>query len=82
MEIKQNIGATDRYIRVLIGLGFLMNIIQTDPGRLGTFIQLALGLVLLVTAFTRYCALYDLFKISTIEEIRKPAEPKEGASSH
>lgn len=82
MEIKHNIGTTDRYIRALVGLAFLMNIIALEPGRLGTFIFLALGLVLLVTAFTRYCPLYEPFKINTIEQLRKPEEPKEQASSH
>ncbi len=82
MEIKKNIGTTDRYIRAIIGLGLLMNIISLDTGRLGTFVFLALGLVLLVTAYTQYCSLYDLLKIDTLEGVKKPAEPKESAPSH
>jgi hypothetical protein len=77
MEMKKNVGASDRYVRFIIGLGFIMNIFSLQTGKLGTFIFLALGLLMFFSAYTRYCFLYDMFKINTTGEKPKPVEKSE-----
>ena len=69
--MKKNVGASDRYVRSFIGLGFIMNIFSLEPSRLGMFVLLALGLFILNTAYTQYCPVYDLLKINTYEKKRK-----------
>ncbi|MCX8122803.1 MAG: DUF2892 domain-containing protein [Spirochaetes bacterium] len=68
MNMKKNVGPADRYIRVLIGVSFLLNIIILKPGAIGTIILLALGLAVLYSAYSGYCWAYDLLKISTCKE--------------
>ena len=80
--MKKNVGASDRYVRSIIGLGFIMNIFSLEPSRFGMFVLLALGLFILNTAYTQYCFLYDLLKINTYEKKEKPAEPTEQTPSH
>ncbi|MBN2160677.1 MAG: DUF2892 domain-containing protein [Spirochaetes bacterium] len=82
MEMKKNVGASDRYVRVILGLGFIMNIFALEPTRLGLFILLIIGLILWNTAFTQYCPIYDLLKINTYEKPAKPEEPAAPAESH
>ncbi|AWB10399.1 Protein of unknown function (DUF2892) [Thermodesulfobium acidiphilum] len=62
--MKQNEGTIDRIIRFILGLvliylGFLMQF--NTVGIISTII----GIVLLFTAVTGYCALYSILKIST-----------------
>ncbi len=66
--MKKNVGTADRYIRVLIGVSFLINIFILKPGAIGTIILLALGLALLYSAYSGYCWIYDLLKISTCKK--------------
>jgi hypothetical protein len=80
MEMKKNVGASDRYVRTIIGLGFIMNIFSLEPSRFGMFVLLAIGLLVLNTAFTQYCFIYDLLNINTFEKKAKPAEPAPKAS--
>jgi hypothetical protein len=82
MEMKKNVGASDRFVRSLIGLAFIMNIFSLEPSRLGMFVLLAVGLIILNTAYTQYCLAYDLLKINTYEKKEKPAEPAEQTPSH
>jgi len=82
METKKNVGASDRYARTILGLGFIMNIFSLEPSRFGLFILLLLGLSLLYSAYTQYCWIYDLLKINTFEKKKKPAEPAEQTPSH
>jgi hypothetical protein len=82
MEMKKNVGASDRYIRALIGFGFIMNVFSLEPSRFGMFVLLALGALILNSAYTQYCFLYDIFNINTFEKKQKPAEPAKEASSH
>ncbi|OHD67280.1 MAG: hypothetical protein A2W19_02410 [Spirochaetes bacterium RBG_16_49_21] len=65
MEMKRNVGASDRYVRFILGLAFILNIFSLETGKLGTFILLALGLSMFFSAYTRYCFLYDILKINT-----------------
>ena len=80
MEMKKNVGASDRYVRTIIGLGFVMNIFSLEPSRFGTFVLLAIGALILNSAYTQYCFIYDLLNINTFEKKVKPAEPAPKAS--
>jgi hypothetical protein len=74
MDMKKNVGSADRYIRFIIGLGFIMNIFSLETAKLGTFILLALGLAMFYSAYTGYCFLYDMLKINTLGSEKKPGE--------
>jgi hypothetical protein len=82
METKKNVGTSDRYVRTILGLGFIMNIFSLEPSRFGLFILLLLGLSLLYSVYTQYCWIYDLLKINTYEKKKKPAESAEQTPSH
>lgn len=60
--MKANVGTTDRLIRIILGLGLLSLFFILDGGV--KYIGL-LGIVLLLTAFIKFCPLYPLFKINT-----------------
>ena len=65
--MKQNVGSTDRLIRIVLGLilaavGFF-NLFGVG-GTLGIILGI-IGLVLLVTGALSWCPLYIPFKIST-----------------
>ena len=81
MEMKRNVGASDRFVRAMIGLAFIMNIFSLEPSRFGTIVLLALGALILNSAYTGYCFIYDLLDINTFEKkAATPAEPTEKAS--
>jgi hypothetical protein len=63
--MNKNVGAADRYIRFLVGISFLLNIIILTPGVMGTVILLALGLGMIYTSFAGFCWLYGLLKIGS-----------------
>jgi hypothetical protein len=59
MDMKKNIGSTDRWIRIIIGLGILA---------LGLAFKSwwgLLGLLPLATAAIGYCGLYTLLGVNT-----------------
>ncbi len=64
----KNVGPADRYIRTLIGIAFLLNIIILEPGFFGSLILLIFGGAALFTAYTNSCWLYSVLKISTCKE--------------
>ncbi len=66
--MKKNVGPADRYIRTLVGVSFLLQIFVVKPGAIGAIIFLALGLSLLYSAYTGYCWIYELLKLSTCKE--------------
>jgi hypothetical protein len=82
MEMKKNVGASDRYVRFMIGLAFIMLIFTLEPSRFGTFVLLALGFLTWNTAYTAYCFLYDVLGISTTGEAKKAEEPAEQTPAH
>lgn len=61
--MKQNMGSADSFIRVLVGISFLVNIIILEPGVIGTIILLVLGVACLATAWIHYCHAYTLLGI-------------------
>ncbi len=56
--MQQNMGSADSFIRVLVGISFLVNIIILEPGIAGTIILLVLGVVFIATAWIHYCPAY------------------------
>ena len=74
MKMKKNVGSSDRYVRFLLGIGFIMNIFSLETGKLGSFILLALGLLMLFAVFTGYCFMYDILKINTNKIEKKPEQ--------
>ncbi len=65
MDNNKNMGMTDRYIRFLLGVGFLVNIPVTEPGFLGLVVLLVLGLLMIKSSVTGHCPAYVPFKICT-----------------
>jgi hypothetical protein len=63
--MQQNMGSADSFIRVLVGISFLVNIIIIEPGPVGTIVLLALGIISLATAWTKYCHAYTMIKTCT-----------------
>ena len=63
--MQQNMGSADSFIRVLVGISFLVNIIIIEPGPVGTIILLALGIISLATAWIKYCPAYKPLGICT-----------------
>lgn len=61
-QMKANIGSADRLVRIILGLLLLSLLFILDEGI--KYIGL-IGIVLLLTAFIRFCPLYLLFKINT-----------------
>lgn len=63
--MKKNIGQTDRWIRIVIGVALLLFLAfsQSSLRWLGL-----IGIIPLVTALLNYCPLYALFGISTSKQ--------------
>jgi hypothetical protein len=58
--MKHNVGATDRRIRVLLGLAFIILFFYFK-----CWVCAILGAILIVTAAIGWCGLYQLFGINT-----------------
>lgn len=60
--MKKNIGSTDKWIRIVLGLALLalVFIVKSDWRWLGL-----IGIVPLATALLNFCPLYSLFGIRT-----------------
>ncbi len=65
--MKKNVGSADRFIRFLIGIAFLVNIIVLKPGTTGIIILAVAGAALLATSFIGFCSLYLPFNVCTVE---------------
>ena len=70
--MTKNLGQADRYIRVLFGIAFLVNIIILQPGILAGIILFVIGGGLLVSAYTGSCPAYEPLKINTCVETCAP----------
>ena len=60
MQLTANIGTTDRLVRIVAGLALIALALMGQIGIWGW-----LGLVLLGTAFLKFCPAYTLFGIRT-----------------
>ncbi|MFC6987812.1 YgaP-like transmembrane domain [Haloplanus sp. GCM10025708] len=70
MGVKNNIGATDRRTRIVVGLGLVVVGLSAASGLLGLgttvgVVLTLLGLVLVGTGLVRVCLLYRLLGIDT-----------------
>jgi len=63
--MQVNMGSADRFIRTMVGIAFLCNIIILEPGVFGTIVLLVLGGLMLGTAWTAYCPAYKPLGICT-----------------
>ncbi|MCL1834089.1 MAG: DUF2892 domain-containing protein [Leptospirales bacterium] len=65
--MKQNMGSSDSYIRVMIGIAFYVNILALQPSlcATGAIILFALGTLCMVTAWTKVCPAYGPLGICT-----------------
>ena len=65
--MKLNIGSTDSFVRVMIGLAFYVNIWALYPtlSVIAVIILFTLGTICIVTAWTESCPAYTKMGIST-----------------
>lgn len=63
--MQKNMGGADVFIRTLVGIAFLLNIIILETGVLGTLILFVLGLVFIGSAWFAHCPAYEPFGICT-----------------
>jgi len=65
--MKANVGPVDRLVRIILGLILLSLLFILD----GTIKYIGLvGIVLLITAFIKFCPLYPIFKINTYKDAK------------
>lgn len=64
-----NLGSPDRIIRTLLGLALIVMPLLNQPAIWSSAVfaygSMAVGLVLVLTAFFRFCPLYRIFGLST-----------------
>lgn len=63
--MKQNIGGTDRIVRIVIAALFALGAWMAGVGSVGGIILLILAAVMLVTSAVGFCPLYAPFGFST-----------------
>lgn len=65
-----NVGLIDAILRLIIGwiLIHLNPILKVNLSPTLKWILIIVGIILVITAVTRYCLLYSLFKISTFKK--------------
>ncbi|MGB9894037.1 MAG: YgaP family membrane protein [Candidatus Saccharicenans sp.] len=63
-----NVGPVDALIRLLVGwiLIHLGPVFRVKTGKVVRWILIIIGVILVLTAVTRYCGLYSLLKINTL----------------
>jgi hypothetical protein len=67
-----NVGPADKYIRILVGIALLLQIIILSPGWLGSLLLLVAGCAMLFTAFNGFCWLYGLLKLTSCAAPKAP----------
>ena len=63
--MKQNIGGTDRIVRIVIAALLALGAWMAGFGTVGGMILLILAAVMLITSAIGFCPLYAPFKFST-----------------
>jgi len=66
--LKQNEGTIDRFVRCILGIAAMVIaflVLDADEAAAGGIVLAVVGVVLLVTAATGFCAGYKLFNFST-----------------
>ncbi len=65
--MKANVGNADRIIRIVLAIIFFVLAFTVFAGT-WKWIFIVLGLIALITGLVRFCALYPLFRISTVHK--------------
>jgi hypothetical protein len=65
-----NIGTVDRAIRFVLAFVAIILIVTRQVHGVLAIVLGIVGLMLLITAFIRYCALYPLLKMSTVKKTK------------
>lgn len=68
LKIVRNVGNTDRFVRMLVGLAFLANIAVITPCVAGIVLLVVFGIAILASAWKGYCPIYQIFGINTCSE--------------
>lgn len=63
--MKANMGTTDKFVRVLIGILIAVLYYLDLISGMTAIIILAFGIILLITSLINFCPLYTLFGINT-----------------
>jgi hypothetical protein len=66
--MKKNIGNYDVYLRLILGVVFVSLFATGSLVGGFSYVLLLLGLVLVSTAWFRYCPIYSLFGINTCKK--------------
>lgn len=70
--MKNNVGNTDRFVRVMIGIILLILFMSgAIESNTLSWVVLAVSLVLIITAFATFCPLYALLGKNTCEVKKK-----------
>ncbi|HPH75299.1 MAG TPA: DUF2892 domain-containing protein, partial [Bacteroidales bacterium] len=64
--MKMNIGKTDRSVRLILAV--LLVILYFFVGKITGLIFIVLAIILAVTALTRTCPLYYIFRTDTLDK--------------
>ena len=70
MKIQPNIGNADRIIRGILGIALIIVaflLLDAADAEIGGIVLAVFGVLLIVTAATRYCVGYTLFHYSTFK---------------
>lgn len=63
--MQKNMGGADSFIRTLIGISFLVNIIILEPTIFGGIVLFVLGALFIGTAWIQYCPAYKPLGVCT-----------------
>ena len=70
--MMSNLGNADRIVRAVLGLAFffapLLNVPDIWASPTLTYVSMAVGVILVITAAIRFCPLYRIFGLSTCEK--------------
>jgi len=69
--MKKNIGAVDMIVRVVLAALLIISYFMFNLKDLAGMLALIIAIALVITAFTRICPLYYLFKTDTLKKENK-----------
>jgi hypothetical protein len=70
--MKVNEGTTDRVIRVILGIILLaIGVFEVGSAEVLGIVLIVVGLIILITGISGFCALYSLLGIKTCEKCEK-----------
>jgi hypothetical protein len=80
--MKQNVGSTDSFIRVMIGIAFYANIFALDLGEVGVIILFVLGSICMFTAWHYHCPAYAMTGLCSCSKDNECSTTGCSAGSH